>query len=463
MINDAGPNFSQMNTEFGAKFSYTPWHFDVKSGELRLTYSDSKFGDFEEVFNFPEPDIKRYQQLQSSIDAAIDCLHWMAGVSYYKTALAKRIHFNKNVTRPRPNHLQAQWLRETWQHGLAELAFNNQLTWLAHIKFEAGPNQTEKIVETAALSPQSLVAIGGGKDSLVSIEAIKAMGEQASLFMVGQSSFIESVSKQTGLPLLQVVRKVDPKLKVVNDQGAFNGHVPITAINACVAVVAALLYNFDSVVFSNERSADVGNVKLDSGQWVNHQYSKSLPYEDMWQQIIAQHIASDLHCFSLLRPFSELAIVKKFASHKNYFPHFSSCNRNFHLSGSKNQQHHWCGRCPKCAFVFLCLAPYLSRSELLSIFNKNLFSDMELNELFESLLGIAGLKPFECVGEQQECRLALQLLAEHPEWQSQKNIQQWLKALPHLNELEMDEIMQASQNHLIPSKRNFLQAIVDAT
>ncbi len=452
-----------MNAELGAEFSFTPWHFDANSGELKLTYSDSKFGEFEELFQFPQPDVTRYHRFQSSIDAAIDCLHWMAGVSYYKTALAKRICFGQNITRPKPNQLQAQWLSKTWQHGLAELAFNNQLPWLAHIKFEAELRQEGKASKTIALSPQSLVAIGGGKDSLVSIEAIKAMGEQASLFMVGQSKFIESVSKKTGLPLLQVGRKVDSKLKLVNDQGAFNGHVPITAINACVAVVAALLYDFDSVVFSNERSADVGNVKLDSGQWVNHQYSKSLPYEYMWQQVISQCLVSDLHCFSLLRPFSELAIVKKFSSHNNYFPHFSSCNRNFHLSGSKNQTHHWCGSCPKCAFVFLCLAPYLSKKELLSIFNKNLFSDKALNGLFESLLGITGLKPFECVGEQQECRLALQLLEGHPQWQGQKNIQHWLKVLPHLDEVQIDEIMQASQEHLIPLKRNFQLVLSDAT
>lgn len=452
-----------MKTEFGAEFTFTSWQFDASSGELKLNYANTEFGNFVEVFQFPNPDIERYVQLKPQIDAAIDCLHWMAGVSYYKTSLAKQIQFGVRNSRQPPSQLQADWLTQTWQHGLAELAFENQLPWLQHINFKAAPNAKVTKPINCALSPQSLVAIGGGKDSLVSIEAIKSMGEEASLFMVGQSTFIQSVANETGLPLLQVSRQVDPKLKQVNDKGAYNGHVPITAINACVAVVAALLYDFDSVVFSNERSADSGNTQMDNGQWVNHQYSKSLAYEQSWQQIIQQYVAKDLHCFSLLRPFSELAIVQKFAGLKDYFPHFSSCNRNFHLAGSQNQQHHWCGTCPKCAFVFLCLAPYVNKDQLLSVFNKDLLADPELKVLFESLLGIQGMKPFECVGEQQECRLALQILGHHPEWQNQQQVKQWLQVLPELSEQQIDEIMTASQAHMIPAKRNFKQVITDAT
>ena len=450
-----------MNTSFGAEFTFTSWHFDANCGELKLKYSDSEFGDFLEIFQFPDLNVERYQRLKPQIDTAINCLYWMTGVSYYKTSLAKQIKFegqpSKQSSWQLPNQEQANWLTETWQHGLAELAFENQLPWLEHTKFKPSSNIKQVASINCNLSARSLVAIGGGKDSLVSIEAIKSMGEEAILFMVGQSKFIQSVADETGLPLLQVRRQVDPKLKLANEKKAYNGHVPITAINACVATVAALLYDFDSVVFSNERSADSGNVQLESGHWVNHQYSKSLAYEQTWQKIIQQNIATDLHCFSLLRPFSELAIVQKFSVMKNYFKYFSSCNRNFHLTGSQNQQHHWCGSCPKCAFVFLCLAPYVNKQELLDIFNKDLFVDIELHGMFESLLGIQGIKPFECVGEQQECRLALQLLGTHPDWQGQRQVSRWLKLLPGLNGQQINQIIGPSQLHMIPEKRKFMQ------
>lgn len=447
------------DVEFGAEFNFTSWQFKPSSGELLLNYNNTEFGDFVEVFEFPNIDIDRYHRLQAAIDSAIDCLYWMAGVSYYKTSLAETILFKQH----KPNQLQAQWLTETWQNGLAELAYENGLPWLEHILFEPSADAQVNQAKCCNLAAKSLVAIGGGKDSLVSIEAIKSSHETANLFMVGQSTFIQSVAAKTGLPLLQISRKVDPKLSQVNAKGAFNGHVPVTAINACVAAVAALLYDFDTVVFSNERSADSGNVKLENGQWVNHQYSKSLAYEQLWQQVIEQEIAIDLVCFSLMRPFSELAVVKKFAAHKVYFPYFSSCNRNFHLAGSQNSNHHWCGQCPKCAFVFLCLAPFITRDELLAVFEKDLLADDGLVPLFESLLGIHGMKPFECVGEQQECRLALQLLAQHPDWQNNLQIKQWLDILPELKPQQIDEIMTASEQHMIPNKRNFQQVLADAS
>jgi hypothetical protein len=439
--------------KFGAEFTFDCWSFDLPTGQLEFSYHDSEYGDFTETFIFSDIDADRYQKHQTAINAAINCLFWMAGVSYYKTSLAHEVVFNNE----KPSKDEADWLTQTWRAGLAELAFENGLGWLDHIVIPG--EAAERPISNVKLKPRSLVAIGGGKDSLVSIEAIKSMEEPACLFMVGQSAFIKSVAAKTDLPMLSIERRVDTGLTATNQQGAFNGHIPITAINACVATLAALFYDYDSVVFSNERSADVGNVQADNGQWVNHQYSKSLAYEQAWQAIIQKYITPDLHCFSLLRPFSELAIVQRFAALKQYFPYFSSCNRNFHLAGSQNSGHHWCGECPKCAFVFLCLAPFVSSDELLGIFQKNLFDDVGLSGLFDSLLGIEGLKPFECVGEQQECRLAVALLAQHPDWRNHKKIMAWQKILPEVESPDKSVVMTASDQHLIPNKRKFLQVL----
>jgi len=439
--------------EFGTQFTFGDWTFDARTGVLQLHYQEARLGAFVEQFQFPMVDPDRYLAIKPAVDAAIDCLHWMAGVSYYKTTLAKHIEFSGRL----PSETQAKWLTDSWQAGLAELAHEASLGWLDHIQIN-GQVTTEPL-PTVQLSPRSLVAIGGGKDSLVAIEAIKSMAEPAELFVVGQSPLIAAVAAHTGLPLNVIKRQVDPRLSSVNQQGAFNGHVPITAINACVAVVAALLGDFDAVVFANERSANEGNVLADSGQWVNHQYSKSLAYERQWQQIINQHITPKLHCFSLLRPFSELAIVKQFAQYPNYFTHFSSCNRNFHLAGSRNEQQLWCGECPKCAFAFLCLAPFIPRTRLLQIFHQDLLAKTALESLYEALLGLAGDKPFECVGEAAECRLALQMLSEHVDWQAHDELKQWLKRVPKLSAADAAAIMSPSAEHLIPKKRQFSKVV----
>ena len=442
----------QQRQQLGTAFTFKGWQLAPESGCLAMHYHNPEWGDFTERMWFPKVSTERATLLGEALVSAIDCLYWMAGVSYYKTTLAQDIRFADR----RPNEQQARWLTDTWQAGLAELAVANHLPWLDHIVIR-GDGTASQAPLSLDLSPRSLVAIGGGKDSLVAVEALKQQAETATLLQVGQSAFIAEVAEHTGLPLLAIKRQVAPSLAAANEAGAYNGHVPITAINACAGVVAALLADFDSVVFANERSADEGNFQVEDGRWVNHQYSKSLAYERQWQQIITDHITPGLHCFSLLRPFSELAIIKRFAQLPQYFSVFSSCNRNFHLAGSKNQAHHWCGECPKCAFVFLCLAPFISQQQLLQIFQKNLLDDADLYPLFDSLLGLQGNKPFECVGAAAECRLAVALLVDHADWHEHPRITHWQALLPALSVSEVAALMRPATEHLIPHKRRFQQ------
>ncbi|WP_154223299.1 endonuclease domain-containing protein [Marinicella rhabdoformis] len=443
----------------GSVFEFKSWQFDPVNGQLDLFYIDSKYGDFCERFLFPvfegEVLVEQYAKRKVVIDQAIEQLFWMVGVSYYKTQLAESLVFQGN--KPAPD--QAQWLTQTWQSGLAELAHQNDLPWLSHIVFPSDSSAAELIapqtLQSLSLRPRSLVAIGGGKDSLVSIEFLKRQKEDLCLFMVGNSEFIQEVAAQTGCELLQVKRQVDTALKISNDAGAYNGHIPITAINSCVAAVAALLYDFDAIVFSNERSADVGNVQIESGQWVNHQYSKSFEFEQAFQELIKNHLTKNLSYFSLLRPFSELAIVKQFAKLTQYFPHFSSCNRNFHLAGSQNQLGHWCGQCPKCAFVFLVLAPFIPRATLEGIFGKNLLSDKGLLPLYQELLGLEGIKPFECVGEVEESQWAFNQLIADPEWSGLEVLEILAKHIVHSEIDDIKLLFEHSNKHQIPEKRCF--------
>ena len=89
--------------------------------------------------------------------------------------------------------------------------------------------------------------------------------------------------------------------------------------------------------------------------------------------------------FSLLRPFSELAVARQFARIDRYDAHFSSCNRNFHLLGERPAQR-WCGACPKCHFVFLALAPFMPKPRLMGIFGRNLLDEPEQAPGFDALL-----------------------------------------------------------------------------
>ena len=141
---------------------------------------------------------------------------------------------------------------------------------------------------------------------------------------------------------------------------------------------------------------------------------------------------------------------------------FSSCNRSFSMSNPLPQGTHWCGNCPKCRFIFLALAPFIAKEELISIFQKDLLNDESQKQGYLELLGLTGHKPFECVGEIRECRLAFALIANKLEWQHDLIIKEIKKVK---NEelsnwlAEGNEILQISDiDAMPPSYREILNA-----
>src|SRR5690606_14232817 len=158
----------------------------------------------------------------------------------------------------------------------------------------------------------------------------------------------------------------------LNEEGALNGHIPISAYISFLSVAVCILTGHTDVIFSNEESASEGNVEY-KGKTINHQWSKSLEFERMFQEYLATYVTKDVQFFSPLRRFKELKIVELFVQHKQYLPLFTSCNRNWHILAKKEMPTLWCGECPKCAFAFAMLAAFLPKDEIVPLFGKNLF------------------------------------------------------------------------------------------
>jgi hypothetical protein len=271
----------------------------------------------------------------------------------------------------------------------------------------------------------------------VSIEALRGIGVGQTVTWIGGSQLIRAGAERTGLPTLNIGRQLAPELFEYNRQGAWNGHIPVTAINSAILVFAAVLLGVDQVVFSNERSASYGSLIEGTGE-VNHQWSKGWAFERDFGAHVRREIAADLHYYSLLRPLSELAVARQFARIDRYDAHFSSCNRNFHLLGERPVGR-WCGVCPKCHFVFLALAPFMPKPRLVGIFGRNLLDDPEQVPGFDALLEYQDHKPFECVGEGRESRAAMAALAQRPEWREDAVVKRFAREiLPQLDAQELD-------------------------
>ncbi len=327
------------------------------------------------------------------------------------------------------------------------------------------PTQTLPLKERTSkpavgLARRTLVPIGGGKDSLVSVEILKRANDPATAVWIGNSPLIAACAARTGLPMLNIGRELSPILFDYNKAGAWNGHIPVTAINSAILAVAAIHYGYDEIAFSNERSASSATLEYD-GQPVNHQWSKGWAFEKSFHALLKSQVAADLEYFSLLRPLSELAVAERFAYTARYDDVFSSCNRNFRILGPKPADR-WCGQCPKCHFVFLALAPFMPKPRLLAIFGRNLLDDISLGAAFDALMEYRDHKPFECVGEGIEARAAMLALASRAEWREDAIVARFVdEVLPALDarELALAPLLMPSGEHLVPKR---LLAFVDA-
>lgn len=391
-------------------FIFDSYGFDESARRITLTYALDNDIRFEETITLPA-DVSLSITDREALDRALFGLHLIGGISYFKTCLPKTIEIRSGVLTKE----QAAFWNDVYENGLGEFFFTNKIDFRGLINFPVTTDETPSIPPPDSRKVHALTPIGGGKDSLVTIELLKSECFPQTLLRVGSHPFITQMAKTADVPLMEVGRALSPKLFELNEQGALNGHVPITAYLSFLSIVLGELYGYSHVVFSNEESANQGNTVM-HGKEINHQWSKSIAFEKAFRTYVQTFITKNVDYFSLLRPLTEMTIVQMFAQFPQYLDQFTSCNANWRIL--KDQPtNRWCGHCPKCAFAFALLAAFLPKEDVLHIFNGNdLFADDTLLPLYRELLGIEGIKPFECVGTPEETYTALALAAESGEW-----------------------------------------------
>ncbi len=429
-----------------SRFRFVHCDFAADTGVARLVYAFDDGPELVETVSIPGAPFELEGERAAAAQRALRLLHLVAGVSYYKAAVPGQVQIDGYDI----DADTAALVETIYQHGLGEFAYRNGLDLRGRFKLPvAGQAQAAPALQ---LGERALVAIGGGKDSLVSIEALRRLGVEQTVTWIGGSQLIRACAERTGLPMLNLGRQLAPELFELNRQGAWNGHIPVTAVNSAIMVFAALVTGAGQVVFSNERSASYGSQIPGTGE-VNHQWSKGWAFEQAFGEYVEKHVAADLHYYSLLRPLSELAVARQFAKGDHYDAHFSSCNRNFHILGER-PVNRWCGICPKCHFVFLALAPFMPKTRLVRIFGRNLLDDAEQAGGFDALLEFQDHKPFECVGEGKESRAAMATLAQRPEWKEDVLVKRFIAQIqPQLDpaELQIELLLEPQGEHRIPA------------
>lgn len=370
-------------------------------------------------------------------------------ISYWKAACPEKVI----VKGQKLTEEQCAWWKNVYYQGLGEFFYTNKietsLTDFMQIASEGKSVSTQHVV----LDDTVIVPIGGGKDSIVTLELLGKSSSILPFIMNPRGATLECV-RVAGFGkdgFIEVNRRLDPLLLELNSQGFLNGHTPFSAMLAYYCLLVSAISGHKNIALSNESSANEPTV---SGTEVNHQYSKSFAFESDFRNYVSAYISPDFNYFSFLRPLNELQIARIFAEQVKYYPVFKSCN-----AGSKSDI--WCCNCPKCLFAFTILSPFIPMIELVHIFGKNLYELPQMLEFLKELTGIEDVKPFECVGTIDEVNAALHMFIANNKHQKLPLLIDYYSNTtfytPNDSGLSTNILSEFNYDHFLPSE--FLQII----
>ena len=378
-------------------------------------------------------------EILPKLDALIFSIGLVEGINYYKTVCPPIFEIKCG----RLNQEQKVWWQKLYYHGLGELIYLNgmaeavdQATFVRFIDDDAFPNPFEEVNLDLK---GNLIPVGGGKDSVVTLEMLTPEKEDNLCFVMAPPQAAYDCIRVAGYEdYLLAMRYFDKQMLTMNQKGFINGHVPFSAILGFISLLGAALTGKQYIPLSNERSANEATVH---GESYNHQYSKSYEFETDFNTYVNTYLMPTAKYFSLLRPLYELEIAELFAGYKAYHPVFRSCNR-----GKKANT--WCGVCSKCLFVYIMLRPFLSIEEIIEIYGYDLLDNPDLEPIFMELVGKTPVKPFECVGTVEEVRVAMKMMIQKQEGTMPYLAQIFMEQIPLDTIGELDK---TPQPHHIPA------------
>jgi len=328
-------------------------------------------------------------------------------ISYWKATCSKNVYINcGNI-----DNEQINWWKKLYFNGLSELFYRNNIKTDIDSFMNIIPNSEIEEFNYDNIDEEYngyIVPIGGGKDSVVTLETLKIDKNNDYALIINPKPVTLECARLAGLSndnIIEIKRTIDSNLIDLNSKGFINGHTPFSSMLAFYSYLTSYLLGKKYIALSNENSANESNI---IGEKINHQYSKSFEFECDFEYYSNKYLKAPVKYFSFLRPLNELQIAKIFSRKEKYHSVFKSCN-----VGSKGKEWYWCNECAKCLFAFIILSPYLYKEKLVNIFKEDLFEKESLLQTFIELTGNALVKPFDCVGTFEEVNFAVSKTIEN--------------------------------------------------
>lgn len=343
--------------------------------------------------------------------------------------------------------------KTAWKKLSGQWRYENNLPHVKEPRFVSKPaSPTANPVEIRQISDESeistLVFFGGGKDSLAMSELLSKADIPFSTLSYSHSLYGRSaVQHQLNDAVIDFIfrKACHHKLSILDDLldspaleslgkslGIKSFAEAETTSSVVVAMPILLYYRYTAIAIANERSANVGNLVWEcTGEEINHQWVKSKEAELLLGNYLREALVSNFHYFSVLQPIHDVVIFNVAANRLDAIVHTHSCNLIMP----------WCKRCSKCCYVWLSFMAYLPCDLVNEMFqNENLLDVTENETHFTQMIGLGKMRPFECIGDFDEARLAFEL-CRHKGIQGRAMKIYEEKVLPTLNRTELSRIV----------------------
>lgn len=431
----------------GQKFTFTEagWKEDRQEAFFRYQIiTDERVFDLEEkiILPLPVPESTESEKL-------VRALHLALGISYYKAFFPPEMEHPYKMTA-----VESDFWNTIYKNGLGEFIYTNKLSSETLAKFSAQEGLETEVESETFWNNSAILGIGGGKDSIVAGEILKEIGVEIKGFVLAtgdNTGLTKQVSDVMGVDLLVISRIIDQQIIEINNiPGSYNGHIPISVIFALAGALLSTATGNRYIVVANEASSSIPQTEWE-GQNINHQWSKSIDFERLFQDYLRAYITPELHYFSAVRPLSSVAVAKIFAGYPSYFEVFTSDNSHFKIHQKERTHPRWNPESTKSLSSYILLAPWLSEEDLLRTFGQNYLDNSDLEHMCSSLLGENGQVVLDCVGTPEELKASLNELIRQNRFSDSK-ILNYTKHKQLLDDAKPITSYTGIGNHAIPSE-----------
>ncbi len=393
-----------------SSFTFGSYTVDSRRSTITFTYrvqfQNGSMRTYTDRLNFKNVSSEAWANIPDAVlKPTLEALHIMIGINYWCVYPTRTIRIEGYTL----TYEQATFWDSMYLNGLGEFFYDMQIDFRDLISFPYDASAKAPTATRFERPVRALLLNGAGKDSVLSAEMLKEAKTPFDYFAFAPTPAHRRIAAAVGAKTISVTRRRDPRLILKMSWSGISNAYPSVSLFTFIATLLAELLGYNEIIFSNERSADVGNFTY-RGLPVNHQWCKSSQAEKLINDYIQSYITPDISTKSVLRQYSELEIVRRFVRYPEYLYSVTSCNTYFWLPRPIQillRRGYWCNQCPKCVFLFACFAAYIPKKEMIDMFGADLFAKKRLLPLFRRILGIEGFKPLDCVGEPEEMILAM--------------------------------------------------------